>query len=429
MTDHADTADQATRIGQLLCQGGWLTQDQLDQALEEQADRQALGTSSPLGEICARHGWCTMGDVAAAVRQQQDAAFRDTTLGHLLVTQDQLTLVQLDEALAAQEEVHAPLGQVLVAKGFCTPEQVQAAIALQTRRRNSALRHLTAAAFNTFNVTEIIVNQELDEIRRDEGACSCDECRANALALALNSLPPRYVSDHRLLLLFVDRFRAESLDLIRDRIRVAVQRVREHPNHTRYAQPPPPHARAGHPLPARRIERHVHLSQHDVERLFGPGYKLHPWQPTSQPGYFAARETVEIVGPQDTLRHVRVIGPPLRHTRVEAIGSDFYQLGQGADNPVTLRGPHGTVDTKGGVMRIGEHLHVSDDEASALGLREGQAVRVRVRGERPRVFEAVPVRIAGGHALELHLPADEPAVEGPSDVVPAELLLEGDPTT
>ena len=91
---------------------------------------------------------------------------------------------------------------------------------------------------------------------------------------------------------------------------------------------------------------------------------------------------------------------------------------------MTLRGPNGTVDTDRGLMRITEHLHVSDAEASSLGLREGRAVRVRVRGERPRILEAVPVHIAGGNALELHLPADEAAIEGPSDVVPAELLLD-----
>lgn len=218
-----------SRIGQLLVHSGCVTEEQLDEALDEQAARSALDGPTPLGEICARRGWCSMGDVATAVRAQQEAVFRDTTLGHLLVSHGHLTLAQLDEALAAQGELGAALGEIVIAKGFCSVPQIQSAVELQTQRRNSAVRHLTAYAFNTFNVTEILVNQELDAIRREERACPCDECRANALAIALNSLPARYVSDHRLLLLYVDRFRAESLDLIRDRIRVAVQRVAASP--------------------------------------------------------------------------------------------------------------------------------------------------------------------------------------------------------
>ena len=231
-------ASPESRIGQFLCQSGCLTEDQLRQALEEQAGRADDDAPTPVGEICARHGWCTVGDVATAVRAQQEAVFRDTTLGHLLVTHGHLTLAQLDEALAEHAERRAPLGETLIAKGLCTREQVEAAIALQTLRRNSAIRHLTACAFNTFNVVEIIVNQELDAIRREEDACPCDECRANALAIALNSLPTRYVSDHRLLALYVERFRAESLDLIRERIRVAVQRVQANPKGAFHAPRP-----------------------------------------------------------------------------------------------------------------------------------------------------------------------------------------------
>ena len=229
MAHHGDMPTDEARIGQLLCSRGCLTEEQLQEALAEQEAQAAEAPATPLGEICSDHGWCTMGDVAAVVLQQRKAVFRDTTLGHLLVTLGHLSLQQLEDALIEQEEFHTPLGEILVAKGFCGPEHIRAAMATQVRRRNSSLRHLTAFAFNTFNVTEIIVNQELDEILRDEGTCTCDECRANTLAIALNSIPPHYVSDHRLLMLYVERFRSESLDQIRDRIRVAAQHVRAHP--------------------------------------------------------------------------------------------------------------------------------------------------------------------------------------------------------
>jgi len=224
--------DAELLLGQVLRQRGYLTESQLAQALDEQTQHAASEAPPAFGEICTRHGWCTMHDVADAIVHQQEAIFEDTTLGHLLVSQGILTLGQLEDALAEQQKLGTRLGEILVSKAFCSREQVDAAITLQAGRRNSALRHLTAFAFNTFNVVEIIVNQELDEVIRAEGGCTCDECRANALALALNSLPPRYVSDHRLLMLFVERFRAESLDLIRERIRVAVRRVKERPKST-----------------------------------------------------------------------------------------------------------------------------------------------------------------------------------------------------
>ena len=224
-----DAADPAAPIGQFLCESASLTAEQLAEALAEQASLADQGATVPLGEICARRGWCSAGDVAAALQAQQDAVFRDTTLGHLLVARGDLSLAQLDEALAAQAELRLPLGEILVAMGACTPEQVQAAIGLQALRRTAAVRNLTACAFGVFNVTEILVNQELDAIRREEGACPCDECRANALALALDSLPARYVSDQHALMRYAERFRAESIDLIRERIRLAVRRVADRP--------------------------------------------------------------------------------------------------------------------------------------------------------------------------------------------------------
>jgi len=229
------SADTELLLGQLLRQRGCLTEGQLAQALDEQTQQAASEAPPALGEICARHGWCTMHDVADTLVHQQEAVFQDTTLGHLLVSGGRLTLGQLEDALGAQRKLGTRLGEILISKAYCSREEVDAAIDLQAGRRNSALRHLTAFAFHTFNVVEIIVNQELDEILREEAGCTCDECRANALALALNSLPPRYVSDHRLLMLFVERFRAESLDLIRERIRVAVRRVKEHPKSTHRA--------------------------------------------------------------------------------------------------------------------------------------------------------------------------------------------------
>jgi len=427
MSGSVEHACDALRIGELLRRSGCLTDEQLQEALAEQRGHAPTDPAAPVGEICASHGWCTSADVAAALHEQHAAIFRDTTLGHLLLAQGRLTLRQLEAALDAQAELNAPLGQVLVSEGFCSPEDVHGAVDLQQQRRNSSLCNFAASRFHTWNVIEIVVNQELDDVLREEEACGCDECRANALALALNSLPPRYVSDQRQLLLFVERFRAESLELIRERTRLAVRRVQERPKsvqHTRGGRGAGCEPQAGHPLPVRRIERHAHLSQGDVEALFGPGHQLRRWKGVSQPGCFAARETIHVIGPKGTLERVRVIGPAAAASRVEVTGPDLFLLGRDEASPAptvqaTLWGPHGAVKKHDALVRIVDHIHVSPGEAEGLHLSPGEAVEVRIHGRRPCVLERVAVQIAEGFRLELHLPADEGASRNPR----AELLL------
>jgi len=416
------TREHGKRIGQILINKGALSEDQLRQALDEQ---QSLESAPPLGEICSRHGWCSSSQVAEALREQHQAIFSETTLGHILLSEGHITLGQLQEALDLQLEVNAPLGQTLVAMGACTPEIIEAAIERQRQTRSFSLRNLTAAAFGAFNITEIIVNQELDSVIREEGACGCDECRANTLAIALNTLPPRYVTDRRLLALFVERFRAESLDLIRQRVRLAARRVQSRPksSHHRPTKPPALDTRQvlEHPLPTRVVERHAHLSAEDIEALFGPGHQLTPWSPTSQPAHFAARETIHVIGPKGALERVRVIGPPTQRTRVEVTGPDLFLLGRPASvldaqpEPlsVTLWGPAGTVIKDDAIERLVPHVHLSVSDAERLGLEEGQRVVARVRGKAAATIEDVPLKIADDFLLELHLPADETASRCP----------------
>ena len=72
--------------------------------------------------------------------------------------------------------------------------------------------------------------------------------------------------------------------------------------------------------------RHVHLSEADIERLFGRGYRLHPIRQLSQPGQFAAREQVTVIGPRGRLEHVRVLGPARGASQVEISLSDSFVL-------------------------------------------------------------------------------------------------------
>ena len=73
--------------------------------------------------------------------------------------------------------------------------------------------------------------------------------------------------------------------------------------------------------------RHIHLSQDDLEILFGAGHTLTRMKDMKQPGQYAAEEKVTIVGPKGKFEGVRVLGPVRKETQVEISISDSFKLG------------------------------------------------------------------------------------------------------
>ena len=171
-------------------------------------------------------------------------------------------------------------------------------------------------------------------------------------------------------------------------------------------------------VPAGISARHVHLTEADIETLFGKGSQLHPIRQLSQPGQFAAREQVTVIGPRGRLEHVRVLGPPRKESQVEISISDSFVLGakncpvrlsgdlQGSMG-VRLLGPEGQVELKQGLIVAARHLHMSEEQARAFGIHDKQVVSVKVSGDRPCILDQVICRTGSGHELELHLDTDE----------------------
>ena len=170
-------------------------------------------------------------------------------------------------------------------------------------------------------------------------------------------------------------------------------------------------------VPAAASNRHIHVSQADLETLFGKGYALKPERALSQPGQFAAQETVSISGPKGRIDQVRVLGPARGKTQVEILTTDAFRLGV---SPVvrisgdiegtpgaTIIGPAGTVELAYGVIVAKRHVHISVEQAAWLKLQDGDIVRIRKDGVRALVLEQVPVRCGTGHELELHLDMEE----------------------
>ena len=170
-------------------------------------------------------------------------------------------------------------------------------------------------------------------------------------------------------------------------------------------------------VPAAASNRHIHVSPQDLETLFGKGYVLKPERALSQPGQFASVETVSILGTKGQIDQVRVLGPSRGKTQVEILTTDAFRLGvapvvrlsgdiEGTPG-ATIIGPAGSVTLASGVIVAMRHVHISIEQASWLGLQNGDLVSIKKDGVRALVFENVPVRCGEGHSLELHLDMEE----------------------
>lgn len=174
-------------------------------------------------------------------------------------------------------------------------------------------------------------------------------------------------------------------------------------------------------IPVGVSARHAHLSQKDLETLFGVGYKLNVLYPLSQPGQFAATETVTIKTSQGEIPGVRILGPARPATQLEVSLTDARKLGvlvpvrlsaSGGAGGVTLVGPKGQVELQQGAMAAMRHLHMTPQDALDFDVMDGDVVKVRALDGRPVVFEQVVVRVNPSFHLEFHVDTDEANASG-----------------
>ncbi len=176
-------------------------------------------------------------------------------------------------------------------------------------------------------------------------------------------------------------------------------------------------AEASHPIPIEISAHHVHLSQADVEKLFGPGHQLTPEHELSQPGQFACAEKVHLVGPKGRIANVRVLGPTRKETQVEIAMTEQFKLGiqppirESGDltgTPgITLEGPFGASSIERGVICAQRHIHMTPEDAQRLRVRDKYVVRVRIQGDRELIYGDVVVRVNPAYRLAMHIDTDE----------------------
>ncbi len=170
-------------------------------------------------------------------------------------------------------------------------------------------------------------------------------------------------------------------------------------------------------VPIALSNRHLHVSQSDLDTLFGEGYELTNVKDLSQPGQYACDEKVDIVGPKRTIEGVRILGPVRPFTQVEISMFDARTLGiegvvkasgdiKGTPGAI-LVGPKGQVELKEGVIVAARHLHMHTDDAPKYGLKDKDIINVKAGTERAIIFENVVVRVHPEFALDMHIDIEE----------------------
>ena len=168
-------------------------------------------------------------------------------------------------------------------------------------------------------------------------------------------------------------------------------------------------------VPVEASGRHVHLTKEQALTLFG--HELSPKRPLSQPGQYLSEERVTIIGPKGLLERVAVLGPERKAAQVEISMTDGRSLG--IEPPVrqsgyvagtpgaVLAGPRGKVAITEGVMAAKRHIHMTPGDASRMGVKDKQVVKLQVFTQRPLVFDDVVIRVSPDFATYVHLDYDE----------------------
>lgn len=170
-------------------------------------------------------------------------------------------------------------------------------------------------------------------------------------------------------------------------------------------------------IPIEISARHIHLCKKDLEKLFGKGYQLNKLKDLTQPGYFAAQETLTIKSEKAEIDNVRIVGPLRDYTQIELSLTDAIFLGVESHirksgsldgtSEIILIGPKAELKLKQGVIIPWRHIHINKTQAGELELREDDLVSVKIEGDRGLVFNNIMVRIDENSAPVLHLDTDE----------------------
>lgn len=169
-------------------------------------------------------------------------------------------------------------------------------------------------------------------------------------------------------------------------------------------------------IPVGVSNRHIHLSQEDFELLF-PGETLEPLKMLKQPGEFAAKQTLTLIGKKGKQEKVRILGPLRKRTQVEISKTDARVLGIDAPirlsgnlvdaGMVTLKSDNNEVNLRAAIVAK-RHIHMNPNDLERFNLKEDDVLTVKLKTpERETIYKDVSIRLGEKFILEMHIDTDE----------------------
>lgn len=166
-------------------------------------------------------------------------------------------------------------------------------------------------------------------------------------------------------------------------------------------------------IPVGVSNRHVHLTENDVNILFGEGYKLTKRRDLSQIGQYACEEVVALKSDNNIIEHVRVLGPVRNYTQVEVSKTDAEHL---KINPpirnsgdlensgtITIIGPNGEKKCENSCIIATRHIHINSSDYP--NLKDNDIVKLKIKEN--LFMDDVYIKKDPTFVLELHIDKDD----------------------
>jgi propanediol utilization protein len=171
-------------------------------------------------------------------------------------------------------------------------------------------------------------------------------------------------------------------------------------------------------IPLGVSNRHIHLTPKTFQILFGEQAECESIRPLYQPGEFASKNLLTIVGPKlRSIPNVRILGPLRKYDQVEVTLTDAILLGINPPvtnsgslekaAPLTLVGPKGSIYIDKCAIIANRHIHMTNSDAKKIGVMDGDFCKVRINGEKSTIFENVLIRTNDNWKLQIHLDTDD----------------------
>lgn len=165
------------------------------------------------------------------------------------------------------------------------------------------------------------------------------------------------------------------------------------------------------------MDRHVFLTQKEIDILFGKGYQLKSKCKSSQPHQFICEESVNLIGNKERIDNVLIMGPAADKAQIIITKTDSINLGVKAPvrsfgdisgtGSIILEGTNGAITIDKGVMVAKAQIYMTPELAKKQDLIDKQSIMVEVLSNRPIVYRDVIVNVSEQFCYKMNIDLDE----------------------